>query len=212
MKQVFILAFAFLFLSPVIIARKKVPAAPPAENENEIHWIYSIDELQMKMQANPKKVIIDMYTGWCGWCKRMDAATYTNPALVKYVNNNFYAVKFDAERQDVIRFMGKEYKYDPNFKANMFAVDLMLKKNANGQYEGQMSYPTTIFLLENFQNPTPIPGYRDVKEMQLFLTYFGDNAYRHQTYDAFQKAFVPTWERYSTAEGSVPSGHPTDGH
>lgn len=156
---------------------------------NEIHWITSIDELQAKMQQNPKKVIIDFYTGWCGWCKKMEASTYTNPSLVKYINNNYYAVKFDAERQDAFTFQGKEYHYDPQSKANTFAVELMKINNPQG-----MSYPTTVFMMENFQQPTAIPGYRDVKEMQLFLTFFGDNAYRHQTYDNYSKSFVSTWD------------------
>jgi thioredoxin-related protein len=174
-----------------------------AASDKEIHWITSIDELQAKMQQNPKKVIVDMYTGWCGWCKKMDAATYTNPALVKYVNNNFYAVKFDAERQDAFTFQGKEYHYDPQYKANTFAVELMLKNNP----QGQMSYPTTVFMLENFQSPTPVPGYRDVKEMQLFLTYFGDNTYRHQKYDDYAKSFVSTWDKGRAPDMTPPPGH-----
>src|ERR1035441_704797 len=99
MKKILIFAFALLIVSPVFIAWKKTPL--PSPEANEIHWITSIDELQAKMQQNPKKVYIDMYTGWCGWCKKMDATTFSNPALIKYMNNNFYAVKLDAERQDV---------------------------------------------------------------------------------------------------------------
>jgi thiol-disulfide isomerase/thioredoxin len=118
--------------------QQKVPAVPEA---NEIHWITSIDELQAKMRKSPKKVIIDMYTGWCGWCKRMDAVTYTNPSLIKYVNNNFYAVKFDAERQDTIRFQDKLYFFYPEYKANGFAIELM---------KSSMSYPTTDVYAREF--------------------------------------------------------------
>jgi thioredoxin-related protein len=200
MKTV-VLIFA-TFILPLAGFCQSGPAKNEA-NDKEIHWITSIDELQAKMQQNPKKVIIDMYTGWCGWCKKMDAATYTNPALVKYINNNYYAVKFDAERQDVINFMGKEYKYDPTYKANALAIELMMKNNP----QGQMSYPTTIFLLENFQSPTPIPGYRDVKEMQLFLTYFGDNAYKHQKYEDYSKSFVSTWDHGKPADNTPPAHH-----
>lgn len=172
-------------------------------NDKEIHWITSVDELQAKMQQNPKKVIVDMYTGWCGWCKKMDAATYTNPSLIKYINNNYYALRFDAERQDVIHFQGKEYHYDPQAKANTFAVELMTKNNP----QAQMSYPTTVFLMENFQSPQAIPGYRDVKEMQLFLTFFGDNMYRHQSYETYAKNFTATWDRGQPQDMSAPVGH-----
>lgn len=109
MKRVLISAIALLLISPAFIAWKKNPS--PAPEANEIHWITSIDELQAKMAQNPKKVYFDIYTGWCGWCKKMDATTFQNPALIKYMNANYYAVKLDAERQDVIHFQGKEYRF-----------------------------------------------------------------------------------------------------
>ncbi len=164
-------------------------------NDNQIHWITSIDELQAKMQQSPKKVYIDMYTDWCGWCKKMDATTFQNPDLVKYMNNNFYAVRFNAETKDVIHFQGKDYKFDSAHRANMFAVEMM---------KGQLTYPTAIFLMENFQNPNPIPGYRSVSELEVMITYFGDNAFRHKSWDAYQKEYQPRWEHGTPAEVTAP--------
>jgi thioredoxin-related protein len=180
--------------------KKKGATESPAPEANEIHWITSIDELQAKMREKPKKVIVDMYTGWCGWCKRMDAVTYTNPSLIKYVNNNFYAVKFDAERQDTIRFQDKLYFFYPEYKANGFAIELM---------KSSMSYPTTIFMAENFQSPTSIPGFYDVKDMERFLTYFGDNAYRRMAFEDYKKTFTPRWDKGQPAPATVPAvpGH-----
>src|SRR6185437_9293273 len=117
-----------------MMAWKKTPPPPEADG---IHWITSMDELQAKMQKEPKKVYIDIYTGWCGWCKKMDASTFTNPSLIKYMNRNFYAVKFDAERKDAFTFQGKEYHYEAQYKANTFAVELL---------KGQMGYPTGVIM------------------------------------------------------------------
>jgi len=203
MKRVLLFAVAMIMISPVLMAKKKLPAPDPAPAE-EIHWITSIDELQAKMAQNPKKVLIDMYTGWCGWCKKMDAATYTNPALIKYVNNNFYAVKLDAERRDTIHFQGKDFFFAEQYKANGFALELMKDILQKG---GQMSYPTTVFMLENFQSPTPVPGYRDVKEMETFLTYFGDNAFKHQPFDQYSKTHVSRWDNGQKPDMTPPPGH-----
>lgn len=194
MKRVLLFVVAVLVASPLMMSWKKTPPPPPAE---EIHWITSIDELQAKMQQHPKKVYMDVYTGWCGWCKKMDATTFSNPSVVKYMNANFYAVKLDAERQDVIHFLGKEYKYEPQYKANTFAVELL---------KGSMSYPTTVIMMENFQNPQAIPGYMAVTQLETILTFFGDNAYRHASWTDYQKNYKPSWER-GTPDMTPPAGH-----
>ena len=205
MKRVLLLAIIFVSAPALLFAdgKKKKPEAAAAQktpeaSNNEIHWITSVDELQAKMKENPKKVYVDVYTGWCGWCKKMDATTFQNPDLIRYMNTNFYALKLDAERQDVINFMGKEYHFESQYKANTFAVEML---------KGQMSYPTSVLMLENFQSPTPIPGFHTVKEMELFLSYFGDNAYKHEKFDDYQKAYHPSWDHGQAPDMTPPAAH-----
>ena len=198
MKRVLLFVTGLALMAPVIMALRKTPPPPPPPEEG-IHWIRSIDELQAKMQKEPKKVYIDFYTGWCGWCKKLDATTFMNPALIKYMNQNFYAVKFDAETQDVIHYQGKEYRFEPQYKANTFAVEMM---------KGQMSYPTAVIMMENFQEPhQPIPGYMTVGQIEPVLTYFGDNAYRHQPWDAYQKTYKASWDHGVAPDMTPPAGH-----
>ena len=157
----------------------------------------------MKMQQQPKKVIVDMYTGWCGWCKKMDAETYTNPSVVKYINNNYYALKLDAERRDTINFQGKQYFFVPVYKTNGFALELLKDHLARG---GQLMYPQTVIMMENFQNPNPISGYLTVPQLEPVLTYFGDNAYRRQSWDQYSKTYQPRWGGVA-APATAPPGH-----
>ena len=175
---------------------ESVVAAAPKEAEG-IHWL-TLKETEAKMREKPKKVFIDIYTGWCGWCKRMEATTFQNPALIKYINNNFYAMRFDAETHESFQFNGKEYHFEPQYKANTFAVELL---------KGQMGYPTSVFMMENFQNPQVIPGYHPVKEMEMFLLYFGDNICMHKQMPDYQKTFVSTWDHGETPEMAPPAGH-----
>lgn len=186
MRRLLLLALAVFSFSAIAMAgdnKKKAAAKTTATSENEIHWL-TLDEVQEKMKKDPRKVYIDVYTDWCGWCKVMDKKTFTNPEVIKYLNKHFYAVKLNAERQDDIRFMGKMFSYVPEYKANMLAVELM---------KGQMSYPTTVILEEQFQNPQPVPGYLDVNIMEKVLKYFGENHHKKTKFQDYEQAFVPSW-------------------
>ena len=78
----------------------------------EINWI-SLEEVVEFQKTEPKNVIIDVYTNWCGPCKLMDKNTFSNPEIVSYINKNYYAVKFNAEGDATVKFMDKTFT-NPN--------------------------------------------------------------------------------------------------
>ena len=72
MKRVLLAAIIMVAVPTLLIAdgKKKTTKTATTTTEKgpaEIHWITSIDELQAKMAKTPKKVYMDVYTGWCGW-------------------------------------------------------------------------------------------------------------------------------------------------
>lgn len=191
MKQLFILCIALLTLSPQAFAdgkKKKAPkeavtVAPPL-NDSEVHWL-SINEAQAAMKKEPRKVWIDIYTGWCGWCKVMDKKTFANPNVAKYLNAHFYAIRFDAEQKDSVTYLGKKYGFVPEQRANQLAIELM---------QGAMSYPTSVYLEPEFKSVMPpIPNYLDVPTMELILKYLGEDKYKTIPFDQWQKEFKPEW-------------------
>jgi thiol:disulfide interchange protein len=50
----------------------------------EINWI-TMDEAARLQKQYPKKIIIDMYTTWCGPCRMLDRNTFSNKSLAEYV-------------------------------------------------------------------------------------------------------------------------------
>lgn len=144
--------------------------------QNKINWM-SIEEAYAKSQVAPKKTIIDVYTGWCGWCKVMDKNTFTDPAVVKYINDNYYAVKLDAESRKDIRVGGKVYKFDEANKANEAAITLL---------QGQMSYPSIVYLDEKFNMIQPLPGYMDAKAFHEIITYIGGNYHKKEEFESYK--------------------------
>ena len=113
-------------------------------NAQEINWV-TLDEAVELQQKEPRKIIMDFYTKWCGPCKLLDRNTFKNKDVAKYINENFYAVKFNAEGNDVVNFKENKFinpKYDPA-KANKRNYPHQLT-----QYFQVNAYPTMVFLDE----------------------------------------------------------------
>ena len=131
-------------------------------------------------QQNPRKIFIDIYTGWCGWCKRMDATTFMEDTVANYMNEKFYAVKLDAEMKDSVVYNGYVFKYQPEQRANELAISLL---------QGKMSYPTFVIMDEKVNLLSPVPGYQTVPQIMPILKYFGDNIYLSQSWEEYSKNF-----------------------
>ena len=151
--------------------------------KDKINWI-SIKELNELYSKNPKPIIWDVYTDWCGWCKEMDRTTYSNDKLAKYINEHYYAVKFNAESRDSISFNNKKYGYNPSHKSNELAEYLLF---------GQMQFPTTVFLPTIDARPAPLAGYLSAKDMEAPLKYFGDGYHKSQTFVEYNKGMKKEW-------------------
>lgn len=152
---------------------------------NEIKWI-SLEQAISLNETHPKKILVDVYTTWCYYCKVMDKNTYSNPKVIAYINANFYPVKFNAEQRENLHFEGKDYKYIPSGQRGYheFAVALL---------SGKLSYPTTVFFDTKTQIITRIPGYLDVKNYEPVLVFIGDNYYTSKNWNDFVKNYKNTF-------------------
>ncbi len=181
-KTLTILGILFFVASIAFNFPTKTIAAPAkAEEVNWMEW----DKAQAYMKQTPKKAYIDMYTTWCHWCKVMDKQTLSNPNVVKYLNENFYAVRFNAESKEDVVFNGKTYKYDASRKAHELAIELM---------NGKLTFPTSVFLEEGFNQPQPVPGYLKINDMEMILKYMAEGKNKTMPWTKWQEDFKPEWK------------------
>ncbi len=150
---------------------------------DKLAWI-KMSELKEKMQSDPKPALIDLYTNWCYWCKVMDKKTYSNSKVINYINDHFYPVKLDAETKSVIDWKNKSYSYNENYKVNDFTMYAT---------SGQPGFPTTIIFVDDNSEPISIQGFLEPKEMEPILKYFGEGAYKTESFEVFKTTFKSSW-------------------
>ncbi len=151
--------------------------------KEKVNWI-TLQELKEAYSKKAKPVIFDVYTSWCGWCRVMDRETYSQETVANYINDNYYAVKFNAETRDSVEFAGKKFGYNPSFKANELAVYLL---------NGNMGYPSTILLSSINAQPAPLPGFLKPSELEPPLRFIGDGVYKAKEFPEYLKDFTAKW-------------------
>ena len=145
----------------------------------EVNWLSWNEAAELAAtEKNPKKIFVDVYTDWCGWCKKMDKDTFQNEEVAVYMDENFYMVKLDGEGKEPIEFKGKTYNFVPSGRKGYheFAAALM---------QGKLSYPTTIFLDEKMDMLSPVPGYQKPEPFLNIARYFGDNVYLEKDWKTY---------------------------
>jgi thioredoxin-related protein len=155
----------------VLDPTKQVQPSDPMENlpKGEVHWI-SFEQALEKSKKEKKKILIDLYTDWCGWCKVMDKKTYSIKVIADYINKNYYPVKFDAEQLNDITFKGKTFKHVGGAGRNGY------HELAYAMLNGQMSYPSTVFMDEDFNMiQAALPGMIKPDVMEPILKYLNEN-------------------------------------
>lgn len=156
----------------------------------EINWV-TLEEAVELQKKNPKKIMMDMYTSWCGPCKMLDKNTFQNKEVADYVNKHYYAVKFNAEGNDVVKFKDKTFtnpNYDPaKAKRRNSAHQL-------SRYFSVRSYPTIVFLDEKAELLAPIIGYKKPQLLEFYLKMFKKNEYKFDSqakFSEYYKKFKP---------------------
>lgn len=158
---------------------------PAPEVVSQVNWM-SWEEASERSATEKRKFMIDLYTDWCGWCKKMDQATFQQEYISSYINDHFYPVKFNAEMKEDIVFKGKTYSF-------------VGRSGQRGYHElaaeitrGRLGYPTVVFLDEDMEVIQAIAGYRGPEDFEKILSYFAQDYHKKMPWEKYEQGYGRT--------------------
>ena len=157
--------------------------------QKKIKWM-TMNEAIEAQKEEPKKIFVDAYTAWCGWCKKMDKDTFAKADVAQYINDNFYPVKFDAEGNSTVDYKGQSFT-NVNYKASR-------KNSRNSQHDFARlmqvrGYPAIVFIdaVDGFQ---AFSGYKKPRQLEVVLRMMKTDAYKELTTQEKYNEYVTDFE------------------
>jgi uncharacterized protein YyaL (SSP411 family) len=124
-------------------------------DNTEVKWMDFNEGYALAKKKN-KIMLVDVYTEWCGWCKKMDRDAYAKPAISQVLNTDFISVKFNPEITNVT------YSYE----GKSYTGEQLAGVISNYQISG---YPTTIFIYPKQKKSEVVVGYKNAEQMAPIL-------------------------------------------
>jgi thioredoxin-related protein len=162
-------------------------------SQTSIDWL-TFEEAQKRNAEEPRKILVDFYTVWCGPCKMMTRNTFGNEEVAQYVNENFYAVKFNAQGNDSVNFKGEWFTnpgYDPARARGRNANHQMTL--AMALVNQQLAFPTVVYLDSEWRVVSPVQGYLSPSQIEPILKYVIEEKYKDTPWEEYQSSFSGSW-------------------
>jgi thioredoxin-related protein len=139
-----------------------------AQSENSLPQWHGWEDGVREVQISGKYMLVDVYTDWCGWCKKMDREVYTHPQVQQLLAANFVIIKLNAESTNLITNGTNQY------------TEQELAKTLDVK-----GYPTILVYNKQFQLVSRFSGYYESSEFIRYLKYISGKHYTKHTFQEY---------------------------
>ncbi len=150
----------------------------------QVKWQTIEQAAQTDTKKNKKLFFIDFSTSWCGWCKKMDRDTFSDPVVAAILNKYYIPVHFDAEGKSTFTWDGTKYSNTP--KPGQKAQTHPFTRAILGQ---KIGYPSFAIFNSNAGLKQVLQGYQSAYDFSMVLWYVCQGHDQHYTWEEYQKAF-----------------------
>lgn len=113
-------------------------------------------------------ILVDVYTNWCSWCKKMDSDVYGDSEVQAVLDEHFVIAKLNAESTTTHSVNGQT-----------------LSERDIARGFGVTGYPTTLFLTSSGEPITVVPGYIPKETFVHMLEYIHTRSYETTGWEEF---------------------------
>lgn len=157
----------FIVIRPYFKTNQQNVEAVEEANPLILNWLSYNEGLTLAEKEN-KYVLINFYTDWCGYCKKMDREAYSDKEIIKTISQNFVTIKINAEAESKVVENGKEIT--ERELAKLYQVS---------------GYPTIWFLESDRKRIAPLPGYVPPQQFKIVLNYIGEGWYKSISFEEY---------------------------
>lgn len=158
MKTKLLTAMIVILIGVLFVNVQAGETTGATSKDNEINYFKYEDGLK-KAESDSLHVVILFETDWCGWCKKMDKTTLSDPKIIELMSDNFVAIKVNGDKR---RDLTKSF--------------------------GVRGYPATWFLKHDGTRLAPIQGYWKAADFYWLLKYIAESAYEKEEFKAWVDA------------------------
>lgn len=107
------------------------------------------EELKAQAGSEGKGIFVDVYTSWCGPCRKMAATVFTDSAVAEFFNARYVSVQLDAEKEAGHAFFRE---YIPSAYPSFYWLDA--KGNLLDSKTGYMPSDSFLLVARNAEKST----------------------------------------------------------